>query len=177
MVTTRVDLTLADFAQELGSMSEDMEKAVIKGLRSASAQGVSVVVEKINKTRPYPPIDTGELARSVESTTLPRGGRISVDAPHAAIIETGTRPFWPPLQPLMDWAMRKGIAEDEDEAEDIARAIQKKFAFVGMEPRRYFRRSMPKIRKLVVKEVESELKTMWKVRARKPRKRRSRKRK
>jgi hypothetical protein len=29
------------------------------------------------------------------------------DAPHAGIIERGARPFWPPEQPLIDWAERK----------------------------------------------------------------------
>lgn len=29
------------------------------------------------------------------------------DSPHAGIIESGARPFWPPLEPLLRWAERK----------------------------------------------------------------------
>ncbi len=160
MATSHAELTLGQFAAQVKGLPDAMEAAIIRGLRSAAMRGVTDVVEAINTAKPYPVVDRGELAGSVGSSTLPKGGRISVDAPHAAVMETGARPFWPPLQPLIDWALRKGLAEDEDEAEDIARAIQKKFAFVGIEPRHYFRRAMVRIRKGVPIEVESELKRM-----------------
>lgn len=149
-------LSLNQFAGELGKLPGELEEAIIRGLRSTANRGVGEVVQAINTSDPYPAVDRGELARSVEASSLPRGGRLDVDAPHAAAIENGTRPFWPPLQPLIDWAQRK-FKVDEDEAEEIARAVQKKIAFVGIEPRHYFRRAMRNVEKLVPIEVEREL--------------------
>ena len=144
------------FAGELGKLPGKLEHAIVRGLRSAAARGVGEVVQAINATSPYPPIDTGQLARSVGHSSLPRGGRILVDAPHAAVMEWGARPFWPPLQPLIDWAQRK-FGVDEDEAEEIGRAVQLKIATFGIEPRAYFATAMVSVRKLVPIEVESEL--------------------
>ncbi len=163
MASSRAELTLAQFAQQMQNLPDAMEGAIIRGLRSAAMRGVTDVVEAINTAKPYPVVDRGELAGSVEATSLPKGGRISVDAPHAAVMETGSRPFWPPLQPLIDWVLRKGLAEDEDEAEEMALGIQKKFAFVGIEPRHYFRRAMVRVRKHIPIEVESELAQMSRV--------------
>lgn len=152
-------LTFKQFVRELGDLTPDMEGAIIKGLRSAAERGVGEVVQSINTTSPHAPVDRGELARSVESTRLPRGGRLAVDAPHAAAMETGTRPFWPPLGPLEDWARRK-FGVDDDEAEEIARNVQRKIATFGIEPRHYFRRAMRRVRKIVKIEVESELRKL-----------------
>lgn len=156
MATTRGEITLADYARNMGNLPGKMEDAIVRGLRSAAARGVTHVVEAINSTKPYPSVDTGELSRSVEYSPLDKGGRVAVDAPHAAVVENGSRPHWPPLQPLIDWAQRK-FGVDEDEAEDIARNVQRTIAFVGTEPRHYFRRAMRDIRKDIPIEVESEL--------------------
>ncbi len=152
-------LTFKQYMRKIGDLPEEMEGAIIKGLRSASARGVSAVVESINTTSPHPAVDTGQLGRSVESSDIPRGGRLAVDAPHAAVVEDGARPFWPPLQPLVDWAQRK-FGVDEDEAEEIARNVQRKIATFGIEPRHYFRRAMVSVRKFVPIEVESELRKL-----------------
>jgi len=149
-------VTLEQFTKELGKLPGDMEKAIVRGLRSAAQRGVSEVVQAINTSKPHAAVDTGQLARSVEATDVLKGGRILVDAPHAAVIETGARPFWPPLQPLKDWAQRK-FGVDEEEAAEIARAVQMKIAMFGIEPRHYFRTAMARVRKIVPIEVESEL--------------------
>ncbi len=154
-------LTFKQFIRELGELTPNMEEAVIKGLRSASQRGVAVVVQSINTptAMTHAAVDTGSLARSVEASDLPRGGVISVDAPHAAAMEFGTRPFYPPLQPLVDWAQRKfGVGEEE--AKGIAFAVREHIATWGMEPRHYLKRSMGRIRKIVPIEVESELRKL-----------------
>jgi hypothetical protein len=149
-------LTLDQFAGELYKLPQTIEGAIVRGLRSAAARGVPEVVGAINAAKPFPAVFSGQLARSVEHSDLPRGGRISVDAPHAAIMETGTRPFWPPLQPLIDWATYK-FGVDEDEAEEIAEAVRFKIAWFGIEPRHYFQTAMRTINQLVPIEVEAEL--------------------
>ena len=53
------------------------------------------------------PIAFGELQRSLKVTT--KGGvQIIADAPHAAPVETGSRPHWPPLAPLVAWVKKRG---------------------------------------------------------------------
>lgn len=154
-------LTFKQFIKELGELTPNMEEAVIKGLRSASQRGVAVVVQSINTptSMTHAAVDTGMLARSVEATDLPRGGQISVDAPHAAVMEFGARPFYPPIVPLFDWAKRK-FGVDDDEAKAIAYAVREHIAIWGIEPRHYLKRSMRRIRKMVPIEVESELRKL-----------------
>lgn len=171
----RVELDMEAFAKELSGLPARLEGSIILGLRSAAARGVTEIVEQINTAKPYPAVDRGQLASSVEYTSLQKGGRISVDAPHAGPMETGTRPFWPPLQPLIDWAQRK-FGVDEDEAGGIARSVQLKIATFGIEPRHYLRKAMVNIRKHVVIEVESELAKMSRAHARKPRRKGRRRR-
>lgn len=117
----------------------------IKGLQEGALRGKGLVVEEIDTASPYPAVDTGGLRQSVDVELEPKGASITVDAPHAAILELGTRPFWPPKAPLAEWAMRKGLAQNEDEAYDIAGAIQRKFAREGMAPRHYFSKAMNRL--------------------------------
>ena len=151
-------VTLPQFIREMERLPKRLEAAALRGLRSAAMRGVGIVVQEIDNTKPHPTVDTGELRNSVQHESLPDGARISVDAPHAAIMELGTRPFWPPTAPLAEWALRKGIADDEDDAEEIARAIQLHFARFGIAPRHYFRKGMQKLYLVIPEELQRELK-------------------
>lgn len=150
-------VTLHQFLGRLRKLPEDLEDAVTKGLRSAAARGVGFVVEEIENAKPYPAVDRGELRSSARVEMVEGGARIEVDAPHAAIIEYGTRPFRPPVEPLAEWALRKGIADDEDEAMEIAWAIASKFAAEGIFPRGYFAKAMQRTFDIVAEEVAAEL--------------------
>lgn len=151
-----------DGFKALATILEDVPRAldhkVIRGLQSASQRGVGIVVSEIDTTQPYAPVNTGTLKHSVRSTPTDQGAILSVDAPYASFVERGTRPFSPPLAPLADWAMDKGIANDEDEAMAIARGIQAKFRREGMAPRFFFKRAMREIvEKVIPTEVKREL--------------------
>ena len=50
--------------------------------------------------------------------------------PYALPVEMGTRPHYPPLEPLVGWVERK-LQLFGDEAESAARAIQHKIGLVG----------------------------------------------
>lgn len=57
-------------------------------------------------------------------------GTVSSPLPYALPVEVGTRPHHPPLEPLITWAQVKlGLAGPE--AEDAARAIQRKIGRLG----------------------------------------------
>ena len=157
-------VSLADFLGHIQTLPKHLEDAIIRGLRSASMRGVSVVVQEIGTANPAtgtpPAVDEGTLMRSVESFPLPRGGEIVADTPHASILEYGSRPHMPPLQPLVDWAKRK-FGVDDDEAEEIAEAVRWKIFHVGTKPRFYMKRAVQILQKrIVLSEIERELKKL-----------------
>lgn len=150
-------VNLDQFTRILVALSPKIEAAVIRGLRSGALRLQGMVVEEIDAASPYPAVDRGELRGSVEYATESDGAVVYVDAPHAAHLEYGTRPFWPPLAPIKRWVLRKGFAEDEEEAEGIARAVQRKIAEEGIEPRGYMAKAFQRVVPVVIQEVEKQL--------------------
>lgn len=153
---------IESFVKKLGyELNTEVKEAVIRGLRSTAAIGVTRVVQAIEDTKHgklQPPVDTGEMRQSVGYHNLPMGAEIVVDSPHAPFMEYGTRPHFPPTKPLMLWAMRKGIAADEQEAKGVAFAIARKIAKDGTAPRNFFKRGWNKtIRRDLKREIEDEL--------------------
>jgi hypothetical protein len=59
------------------------------------------------------PVAFGELRRSIRvekgGTKSKVAARVFTDAPHAAPVETGSRPHWPPLAPLVRWVKLRGM--------------------------------------------------------------------
>ena len=150
-------LTLTQFQRRLISLDEDLEQATIRGLRSSALRMVELTMAEISGSDPHPAVDRGELRNSVEYTREDDGGSVEVTAPHAAIIEEGTRPFWPPAEPLIRWMVRKGLAENEDEAEEEVWAIQAAIAQRGIEPRRYFATAFDRVQPIIAGEISREL--------------------
>jgi hypothetical protein len=149
-------MTLAQFQKYLDSQPPKLKAAVVRGLRSAAQRGVGVVVEEIDKAEPYPAVNTGSLRQSARAENTEYGAAIVVDAPHAAPINNGTRPFYPPIGPLVVWAMRKfGVTENE--AHKIARNVAKKIAEEGIEPRHFFEKAMARMDAIIEAEVGREL--------------------
>lgn len=140
----------------ISKLEPEVAQAVLRGLSSATVRGKSEVVKEIDRSVPYPAVDTGRLRNSVKANGFTR--ELWVDAPHAAPINYGTRPFRPPLAPLLTWVVRKGLADDEDEAYVVARAIQNKIAAEGIAPRHFWEKAMTTVQdQLVPVEVRAEL--------------------
>jgi hypothetical protein len=80
------------------------------------------------------PVDRGTL---LQSGFQPRwvDGRLiwGYRARHAAPIEFGTEPFWPPIDPLLEWAER--VAGDRG----LGYYVQWKIAQEGVDPQPYVR--------------------------------------
>ncbi len=152
----RIGLTA--FARRVANLGGDLELAVGKGLDSAGMVLKRYVVEEIDTAMPYPANDRGMLRASVEERRTWRTVSIVVTAPHAAAIEDGTRPFWAPIGPLLDWVKRKGIGGGE-RPESIAYAIQHKIARDGIKPRHYFAKAFARFKNdnVVAREVGREL--------------------
>lgn len=75
------------------------QKAVEKAIARTATQGARHVRRNV-------PVAHGELRNSVQAVD---GHRIVADAPHAAPVETGSRPHWPPLAPLVKWVKLRGM--------------------------------------------------------------------
>lgn len=105
------------------------------------------------------PVDLGSLKTSVHVVETSKGALIVIDAPHAGIVEMGSRPHTPPLGPLIAWVKRHRAAfgiEGRGTQRDgrgrftaspaviaAARAIQRKIALYGTRPRYFVRNSIP----------------------------------
>jgi len=78
----------------------------------------------------------------VETTGTLITGRIGTAHLYAEPVETGTRPHWVPLPPLLAWVKARGLQpKDGQTVEDIARAIQFKIAAHGTEGAHMFERA------------------------------------
>jgi hypothetical protein len=150
------EMSLKEFQAWLRKQPQQIQGAVVRGLRSAAQRGVGVVVQEIDNATPHPAVNTGRLRQSARAESNPMGASVVVDAPHAAIINDGTRPFRPPLAPLVEWVVRK-FGVDEADAYPIAKAVQDKIAAEGIEPRFYFDKAMKRINEFVDEEVQHEL--------------------
>lgn len=73
-----------------------------------------------------PAVDTGQLRSSVKIETFSSGfaKRVGSDVKHAAAIEFGSAPHFPPLEPIREWCRRHGLPESA--AYPIALAISKR---------------------------------------------------
>lgn len=128
-----IKVDLKDFAKEMG----DFSKASLAAQRKA-------VVRGLWRTLPYlveqSPVDQGFYAQSWDVRETPKTVMIGNYAPHAAIVEFGTRPFTPPIGPLLAWAKR--VLKDPSQPGaysqsvwGLAKAAQASIAARGIIPR------------------------------------------
>lgn len=74
--------------------------AVIKGLHSTAMRAKGVVQKE-------GPVDQGIFSGSWQVVNVPLGAELRNDTPYAGIIEDGSRPHWPPPDPIRAWIIRK----------------------------------------------------------------------
>lgn len=77
-------------------------------------------------------------ARATESGSL---GVVGSPLQHAEYVELGTRPHFPPIEPLMDWVAVKFGISDEQQQRSIATAIAWKIFHHGTRSQLMFRRT------------------------------------
>lgn len=150
---TRRTVTLDGFQKAMVALQPELRKRAVRGLRSAAMRLEGMVVIEIERVGA---VNLGDLKNSVTRRNVDDGAIVTVEAPHAAPIEEGTRPFRPPTRPLMLWAMRK-FGVDERAAWRIARAVAKRIEEKGIEPRYYFRTAMELARDVMREELEREI--------------------
>lgn len=140
-VSTRIDTSeLNDLVNEFGRYPEQVERILV-----AAVWRSLLLLEREIKER-TPVGVTSALRQSIAAQT-PRveiGGRIvgEVGSPlsYAEPVEDGTRPHFPPLEPLQDWVVGKlGVAPEESKS--IAFLVARKISMVGTEGAQMFANS------------------------------------
>lgn len=140
-------VTISEFEERITRFVPELRRAYIQGFRRAALRLERYAVEEIDSAEPYPAVDTRELRGSVSTQFVDDGAIVTVDAPHAPMMEWGTRPFRPPTAPLVEWALRKGFASTEAEARGIAFKVADKIARDGIAPRHYFTKAWARMQR------------------------------
>lgn len=93
--------SLHDLGALLGRHQLERERRLRAAAQTAARQGVILVKRRV-------PVAHGELREAVHAEDRAQGAAIVIDAPHAAPVETGSRPHMPPLAPLVAWVKLRG---------------------------------------------------------------------
>lgn len=146
-----INVSAKDY-QKVFQANERARVQRVKGaMVEAAALGAEIVAGRV-------PVDQGQLKASVHATPSPP--EIIANAPHAAIIENGARPHWPPIAPLVEWIERHRIdlgIEDDSDVVGLAHAIAAKIAEEGAEPHWFMRGSLDDLRKILKEIVERRI--------------------
>lgn len=131
-------------------MRADRDAQVQDAKESAFAAALRGMPRIVRET----PSDRGQARAAWDVRMTPDGAEMYNDAPHIGILEAGSRPHWPPIEPILRWVVRKfgtGLendagskrsfesmdsAQDEvsDEAWAMAWGVAAKIAAEGTEP-------------------------------------------
>lgn len=132
--------------------------AIIKGLQLGAIAGKAILIRRT-------PVDEGLMKASWVVIMQPWGAKLVNSAPHAGIVEGGSRPHMPPFAPIFEWVWRnrrkfsiKGRGKKaQAEAKGIAIAIQHKIRRFGTKPRWVVRGALPKLARLAKRSVDLEI--------------------
>ncbi len=119
------------------SKVEEPIKLKVKG------QLEDIARELVNEMKIEAPTDTGRLKQSIQIIGSAEDKLyVGTSVKYAAYIQFGTRPHYPPIQPLKKWVRRKLNAE-----ESVAYAVQRKIGAKGTEPNPFVDRAIEKVRR------------------------------
>jgi len=117
--------------------SEGMKKVLWKAMTK---------MEELAKMRA--PVDTGMLKARIHLNPLQFGANeytLSDGVSYGKDLEYGNRPHNVPLEPLIDWVKRKGIATDEGHQIAFAKYVQEKIRTEGVNPHPFFRPALHEV--------------------------------
>jgi hypothetical protein len=146
-VTKIWEVSESDLPGLFRQVEEGRADAVKRGIASA----ILLNAEVVSKSAPK---DLGTLKQSARAVLQPGGGYVIVDAPHAGIVEMGSRPHFVAMKKLLPWCIRHSSPE---EGPRFAAALQRKIAREGTKPTYFVRKTLPLQKKFLRAEVEREL--------------------
>lgn len=129
---------LDETAEKLVQVSRDLTGGpMVSGMRKATLL-VSGQAKKLA------PVDRGPLRASITPEVAVRDkvvqGIIGSNKIYAPYQELGTRPFWPPWQPIFDWARRK--VGSLKAAGALTVAVRRTIARRGIRAKRFLQRAL-----------------------------------
>lgn len=135
------EITIEEAGAYFWNMNKEIRKGAAQALFLAGQRGVQKIISQIIPSREPVPVDRGVYragwrVRPVINSHMPSVWIENVEA-HAIFIEEGVRAENVKIgrqliEALSEWAMRKGIADDEDEAVGIAFGIANKMKERGI---------------------------------------------
>ena len=177
----RTQLEVRGLKETQKKMEQTVRDLTGKPMEGGMAQATLWVQRDAKK---FAPVDTGRLRASItpEVRTLQPNiveGVVGSNVKYAPYVETGTRPHYPPIQPIVEWVHRKKVAgiysvktrrrmgsRTTQEQQDylMARAVVRTIGRRGTKAHRYlqkaFEKNAPRIYRIlgdtVAKIVEKE---------------------
>ncbi len=156
--------TIVTTHEELPGLLRALHVATRAGILAANVEAAAAGQRIV---RAHVPVDTGELRRQtraeVTGATTGTVAEIVEDTPYAAAQEAGTRPFTPPLGPLIEWAKRQApnLGLDEHEVYPFARAVQMKIAREGIKAKWHTRDAQPELGKVLERFLRIQLNRLY----------------
>lgn len=148
-----IDVSSKDYAKVFKATEQARLERVKACVAEAAMLGAEVVAKRM-------PVDLGQLHDSVRAVPNGAPNEILVDAPHAGIIENGSRPHWAPFEAIYEWVQRHKLSfgiESDEEAKQVTAAIRAKIAREGTKPRWIMRNSLEDLRKILKVIVERRI--------------------
>ena len=120
----KVTMTLVGYKElqrDLKKMSKEVAEKVKK---ETYASGLDVRKEAQDRLKAFKAWDTGHLANTILVEPSSDGSIVEIGptAPYGPYVEFGTKPHFPPMDALEDWARRHGL----DSAWPICKAISER---------------------------------------------------
>jgi hypothetical protein len=154
----KLQMKIVGLEQQSQEVRDAVHAGVEDGIEVLGWKGVQLVQDKT-------PVAFGILANGI--TVDFAGGRnlIAQATIHATPpsdqyvlpVETGTRPHFPPITPLMLWVKKKFGVNDEQSARSIAFAIAKKISKVGTKGAFMFRQAEQQLETLAPSVMERSI--------------------
>jgi hypothetical protein len=149
-------MTITTTQREYGSLLKRNEYAKIGRLDAATIEAARRGAQTL--ARKALPKFTGRMRRATTVRVYQRPGankgrsavlcEITVNVPYAKAIELGTRPFTPPIAPLIAWVEGK-LGIPQPEATRVAYAIRHKIQTEGITAQFNVRDFLPELRRML----------------------------
>lgn len=139
----------------------ERRKKILNALYQSALEGEAVVAQDT-------PVDTSRTRNAWHTVRQPYGADLVNDSPIAAILETGSRPHWPPFEPILRWVVRtfgtadgrrgfESRASVDPELFAIARGVQKSIAVNGTPAHWMLKKNLPRLRRILARNIQQAL--------------------
>jgi len=109
---------------DIKGAAELTKKLASKTIKDPLQEGIKKITQTLlGLVKKATVVDMGELRSGITHKIEPFVGRVGTNVKYASFVEKGTRPHFPPVEPIEEWAQRHGM---KGAGFAIARAISKR---------------------------------------------------